>query len=580
VPFRCQAGREADRAAERALREQERAVAAQRDELQARVAAQEAERDAARLARLRESAALEQQILDNRQRALEAQDVAAAAQAEADRVRNEAEGRALADRKAALDDQYNTIVRNRDAALAGLDEEAAKLTIAKDRATELAEQMKRVAEEATKAVEAAKNFGAAFDNGATNDGMEAGPTGFSGPPGSNGQTAATGIGARIANSIRAGLEAGLNAVREGIAAFLADDGTTAPAVEEWTQTQIIDPVEALLEIASPSKKAEGWAASIAEGFIDGLTAEERRIIDALEAPWIEIDRQFWPEVERKWKQAGADHARAYDDGFSGYHLDQKIEDEIEEILRRVERNEPGFKRAGRDAGIAFTKGFCDNLGLVACFERAMKAIEEVADDWGASAGRRFTSGFESTARSVGGSGSTGGSGGGGGGTPPQLPIGTIQAAAADGRHETRVSGGMLQVKINGFWYVVGPAGGGGLLSTQPQTRALGGPLWPNMDTIVGEHGPEIVRWQAGTPTVIPHTLSMSTLGGAGLAQINSRGAVSVSVNQTIHASPGMDPNALARVVTDQAVAAIIDVLDDAERRAPNPLSRILPGALR
>jgi hypothetical protein len=42
----------------------------------------------------------------------------------------------------------------------------------------------------------------------------------------------------------------------------------------------------------------------------------------------------------------------------------------------------------------------------------------------------------------------------------------------------------------------------------------------------------------------------------------------------------MDVQTLAQLTTDQAVAAIIDVLDDAERRAPNPLSRILPGGIR
>jgi len=80
--------------------------------------------------------------------------------------------------------------------------------------------------------------------------------------------------------------------------------------------------------------------------------------------------------------------------------------------------------------------------------------------------------------------------------------------------------------------------------------------------------------------VIPHALTMSTLAGGGLAQISPKGGVSVSLSQTIHAAPGMDTQQLAQVVTDRAVAAIIDVLDDGERRAARPIPRILPGALR
>lgn len=566
------AAREADRAAERALREQERAVAAQRDELQRRQAAQEEVREAARLARLRESADLEARLLANRQQALEAIDIAAKAQAEADRVRNEAEGRALADRKAGLDDQYNQIVRNRDAALSGLDEEAAKLTIARDRATELVAQMEAVVKVTQEAVKQAQQFGAAFAGAGTNDGSEAGPTGFSGPAGSNGQTAASGIGGRIAASIRAGLDAGLKAVREGIAAFLADDGTTAPAVEAWTQTQIIDPVEAILEIASPSKRAVGWAQDVAQGFIDGLGTKEREIVAALEAPWIEIDQQFWPEVERKWKQAGADHATAYVTGFKNERIQDDIDRCIDDVLRKIRENERLFRRSGGQAAREFSEGWCDLLTLRDCFAREMEWMVNNARAYGTQVGARFSTGFGETAQSVPGGGSSGG-----GGSATWFNTNTGQSVTTSGPPPERSPIWIRTSpppQINGSGY-----GGSGVLSSRPQTRAIGGPVWPGQDFLVGEHGPELIRMR-GAGAVIPHALTMSTLAGGGLAQVGQAGAVSISLSQTINAAPGMDTHALAQVVTDQAVAAIIDVLDDGERRAARPISRILPGALR
>jgi hypothetical protein len=562
-----QAAREADRQAQREIQAQEQAIAAQKEALAATVAAQEEAREANRLGRLREAAVLEQEILNNRERALLAIDIHEAARAAADQIRNQAEAAALADRMAGLDDQYNAITRNRDTALVALDEEAAKLTIAKDRAVDLALQMAEVVKQTQLAVTEAQNFGKAFDNGATNDGSEAGPVGFSGAAGSNGQTASTGIGGRIAASIQAGLAAGLQAVRDGIAAWLADDGTTAPAVEDWTQTQIIDPVEAILEIASPSKKAERWAASISEGFIDGLTANERAIIDALEAPWIEIDQRFWPEVERKWKTAGADHAKAYVAGFKNERIEQDIERCIEDAIRQVERNERLFRLSGRRAAGEFSEGFCELLDLKGCFAREMEWMVDNARAYGTQVGARFTIGFGQTA-------TVGGGGGGAARRVAWFNTNTGQTVYTDGPPPDRSP---IWVRVEGG---TNGASGGSRSGSQMQTRALGGPLWPNMATLVGEHGPEIVDWRAGTPNVIPHALSMSMLGGGGLASINSRGAVSIQINQTNHAAPGMDINAFAQVATDQAVAAIIDVLDDAERRAPNPLSRILPGAVR
>jgi hypothetical protein len=596
------AAREADRAADRALREQERAVAAQRDELQARVAAQEEARDAARLVRLRESAELEQRILDNRQRALEAQDVAAAAQAEADRVRNEAEGRALADRKAALDDQHDAIVRNRDAALVGLDEEAAKLTIAKDRATELVAQMEAVVKATQEAVKQAQAFGQAFSAPVASDDLDA-PSHHSVQQSRTSTLVDMGKswGETIAKAIDGALRAQLDinghlrlgqwfleesgkaalAVAEGFSKTLTDDQTAEKVALEWGTRSRDAIVKGVWDAQSPSKVTIQLGKDVAEGFVQGLATNERAIVDALEAPWIEVDQRFWPEVERKWKTAGADHAKAYAEGFKGERVQDDIDRCIDDVLRKIRENDRLFKLAGGRAAGEFSEGWCDLLSLRDCFAREMEWMENNAQAYGTRVGARFSTGFGETA-TVGGSPAGGGATGG----------------AIQEWHESW--GGICRIwrRYTGGWAVYsrhaahagmqsGPPPGapgttlsGSPAGSQPQARAVGGPLWPNMDTVVGEDGPEIVRWRAGTPTVIPHALSMSTLGGGGLASIGGRGAVSVSVNQTIHASPGMDANALARVVTDQAVAAIIDVLDDAERRTPNPLSRILPGALR
>ena len=570
------AAREADRAAERELREQERAVAAQREELQARLAAQEEERAVAALGRLREQSELEKRILDNRQRTLELIDIRQKAQAEFDRILNEEEKRRLDDRKAALDDQYNTIVRNRDAALAGLDEERDKLTIAKDRAVELADQMKRAADEADKAAKAiaAALTGSIADTRSADEGPhEGGRAGFPGYE-TPIQKFIQGITAAVETAKTKFNELGASvgtSISEGLGAFFSSDTSTADSVTDWTQQQIVDPVEDLLEIDSPSELAKRWAKLTAEGYVLGLQQHERAIVDALEAPFIEVDQRFWPEVERKWKQAGTDHAKAYVTGFKAERIQDDIEKCIDDVLRRIERNDPDFKRAGGRAAREFAEGWCDLLNLRDCFAREMEWMVDNARAYGTQVGANFSTGFGQTAAPATG-------GGAGTGTHwDTVPPGPGNSCPPGYQYFANLRA-CVRVDSQGHPVNVpnSPGGGGRQIL---QRRAAGGYLGPEQWALVGEQGPEMIRLrQAGT--VIPHALTMSTLAGGGLVSASSRGAVSVSLNQTIHAAPGMDVQALAQVVTTQAVAAIIDVLDDGERRAPDPIPRILPGAVR
>lgn len=577
------ADREADRAAQREIIALQQQIVNARNALADRKDAFEAVLDAAGLARLREQVDLENRQLDIRQRLATATDAVKLAQAAAEEVFTQQAAAVLQRQIEALDAQITAIKQRQETEISGLrlvlDDLDIRIAAAKRALEELEKGPSidpRIADEgpheggrgpfqaAAAGAAAGKGFGEQFV-AKVQEAFATLVKLFTDP-----NTEGSPVWAAIESAKLA--IAGWNAI-------LTDDQTAEKVAEEWGARSRDKIIKDVWDAQSPSRVTIQLGKDVAQGFIDGLTAEERRIVDALEAPWIEVDQRFWPEVERKWKGAGADHAKAYEDGFKAHNLDQKIEREIDAILRRVEQQERLFNRAGRSAAVEFVEGFCHNLtGLIDCFKRNMEWMVDNARAYGTRVGANFSTGFGQTA-------SVGGAPGGGGGDP-----GGFQEW-----HEAQ--GGICRIwrLYSGGWAVYGrhaahagmqsgpppgapgTTGGGG---RQPiQTRALGGPVWPGQAFLVGERGPEMFI-PRGAGSVIPPALTMSTLAGGGLAQISSRGAVSIQINQTVNALPGMDANAVASLATDQAVAAIIDIFDDAERRAPNPLSRILPGGVR
>lgn len=551
------ANREEDRAAQRQLLEAQQAIAESRRALAERKEGFEDVLDAAALQRLREQVDLENRRLDIRQQLIDRTDAVASAQAASDQVFADEVDRILGARRAVIEGQIDAIKDKAGVEVQAIQNDVTALEIKIDAAKKALEELEK-------------------GKGVTVPQLGQGQD-LSGVPEAGTQSPAVAAGRGIGSGLLAGIQAELTrvtgvidsatrAIGEGIAAWVKDDTSTGAAVGDWVIKNIIEPIEGPkgLDIGSPSKKAIEWAKSVGEGFLEGFKGEDRKIVDAVEAPWIEIDQQFFPAVERAWRKAGKDHADAYLAGFESVRLPERIEREIREILDRVERSERLFAMAGRRAGREFSEGFCDFLTLIECFKREMEWMVDAAEIYGGNAGVKFSNGFQqrTSLGSGGGGGATGRSGGGQQWFNPY-------------------SGQIISSPTDPGWpwepFGTTPTGGS-RAGSRVQTRAIGGPVGPDQLVLAGEFGPELIRLR-GSGTVIPHALSMSMLSGAGSVGAASGGMGSPTINVTVNVSgTGLDVNALSQAIKRDTTDAVASALLEHARNYPRRVSPALPGA--
>jgi hypothetical protein len=298
---------------------------------------------------------------------------------------------------------------------------------------------------------------------------------------------------------------------------------------------------------------------------------------------------FAPEMLALGRAANSSFVRGYK---SPRDLSIELRAPFEHFLNVWARGiGPQMNNLGRTAGTEFTTGWCATLNLVTCFDNAMRALQGRATQWGQAVGSRFSAGAAQGAQSTGGSQPP--SGGGGTRTPGAYR--TVFQPPGEG-NTCRSGFTLMWNPVNRTWVCVrqedingNPIIPPNINSTGPNSRQSGGPIQPGQ--LYRLHEDELILTPRKTGTVLPSSVlrgieKMAELGkdspSTSVNAINTTnaGPVIVTLNQNIHAASGMDTEGLAQLVTNQAVAAIIDVLDDAERRAPNPLSRILPGGIR
>jgi hypothetical protein len=116
-------------------------------------------------------------------------------------------------------------------------------------------------------------------------------------------------------------------------------------------------------------------------------------------------------------------------------------------------------------------------------------------------------------------------------------------------------------------------------------RAYGGSVWPGEDFEVGEYGPEmfVASLRPAGSVMAPGLATFARTRGAQAttagATVGAASRPNLTVNVTVSGT-NLDVHQLSNRIQRETVAAVVQVFDQYERAASDPVSPVLPGAQR
>ncbi len=631
------ADREADRAAQREIAGSLAAIAGQRAGLQAADDQAGLARDQSGLANLKELSDNEVKELDLRQKLLDGQDAFLSAAAARDTVVADNASKLVAiaaqqDAAQKLLDSLPLQERLADAKLR-LDEELAPL---ETQARDLEQRLRDVKAEITAAQDALaalskrgqENAGRGPGEPPSRDQAAANVTiGIAPPLPEQIASWASGVSQQLSQAFHApalaeqagGAAKGLgDALVTGLGQFFAQDRQTPADVTKWTQDSIIAPAEQALEIRSPSRVSERWADDVAAGFVQGLQGSESIIGPAM----VQVFDLAWQQYLQPWftGENGLQAQLGVHFGASAAGLD-------------TEATEAAF---GRGMFLALQGGY---EGSVIPFFTASDGIgAQLGTHFGAAAGHlnssttqqaigtamhnALTSGFNLALRDQTGwwesfkqlgenlaisiqngyvgyfnanplqspsGGSTGGSIATSSGSTAAAQGSTSRASTAATSSGSTLRAGQYDVenylKMYGLfpgdpnfdryfdYYFSEQAKGHSMPADMVITgHAMGGFIPPKDWSWVGERGPELIRAGGSGLDVRSNPDSLAMLAGAG------RGATTLNMPISIDARGVTNAEQMFQQVAPRIVRTVINIIDAAERGAPDPAPVTLGGA--
>jgi hypothetical protein len=410
------------------------------------------------------------------------------------------------------------------------------------------------------------------------------------------------------------------AVGAGFAAGIASEESVAAvtgATNTLIQGGVIDEATRLLQIESPSKVFAGFGTDTAQGFLDGYATVDLAV--PIRKPF-EDSIDWLRGLPDHFRQSGTDSATAWQDAYQQYDLFaagrlpfENLETWInpgfanqmmangtaagtawqagyaandifvvgrkpfEDLLRWMAGVPPRFQTIGQNSATAFGNGLLTSVNTQ---QRAWwDAFETVGKNLAVSLNNGFQGQLQSNPLQTPATS--------GGGTSFQTAA-TGSTAGATSSFQ-RFGHNDAQAYLVGKGYSPGTSAFNELfdrlfeLQNQGYTpppdmhvtgRAMGGTLKPYEWSWVGEGGkPELIRAGRDGATVKSYSDSMAMLRGAG-------GARGLSLNLTVNASGASigNPDAFAARIQHETVRAVVNLLDAAERGAPDPAPETQAGA--
>jgi hypothetical protein len=374
-----------------------------------------------------------------------------------------------------------------------------------------------------------------------------------------------------------------NAIVDGFKNRIAQSTPdTAAATEAWAQAALVDPAADILDSHSPSGVYSAFADSVIDGFTQQILRRNQEIIDAVVEPYDYLINTTMPDFVRDFSQTGIDAHTGWVDEWNNNGgaatADQAVTDTFVLALQSGVQFTLAMGEAGAAAAIAWENAWAlQNLPQFVSNQMAsMITLINNYNNQFSVVGRNnaisWQNAFQSAMNSFHPNCPTcdgqavGGSGGGGGSHAGIMPQ---PSPGAPGSGSTRTGGGG-----GGPWYFSG------------RYDARGWPIYSNSNTGEARAFPPGTNPNGGTASVaqaagsaLPRDMYAGAVAsGTGATSVTSSRTVSLNVTNHISGAD-MDMEHLSTVVAQKTLDGVIAALDVTHQAAGTPTDRVLPGAL-